>query len=52
MADERATQCYRWLYAKLLRFYPESFRRRFAEGMEQTFHDLCRERQAVPLYFG
>lgn len=27
----------------LLRLYPRPFRERFGEGMEQTFHDLCRE---------
>lgn len=32
----------RW-YAMLLRLYPRPFRERFAEGMAQTFHDLCRE---------
>ena len=36
---------YRKLYAKLLRCYPKSHRERFGEGMEQTFSDLCRERQ-------
>lgn len=44
MADERATRRCRTLYAALVRLYPETFRRRFAESMEQTFHDLCRER--------
>jgi len=37
-------QCRNW-YAKLLRFYPKPYRERFGEGMEQTFNDLCRERQ-------
>jgi hypothetical protein len=27
----------------MLRFYPKSHRERFAECMEQTFNDLCRE---------
>ena len=36
-------QCRNW-YAKLLRLYPKAHRERFAEGMEQTFNDLCRER--------
>ena len=44
MATERTTRWYRKLYATLLRLYPETFRSRFAESMEQTFHDLCRER--------
>jgi hypothetical protein len=35
------------LYARLLRLYPEPFRNRFAESMEQTFHDLCRERRTA-----
>ena len=36
---------YRNWYAKLLRLYPKPHRDRFGEGMEQTFNDLCRERQ-------
>lgn len=47
MNSERAMRRYRALYARLIRLYPETMRRRFAEGMEQTFHDLCRERQAA-----
>lgn len=47
MATERTTRWYRKLYATLLRLYPETFRSRFAESMEQTFHDLCRERRAA-----
>ena len=43
MAYEHAIAGYRKLYAKLLRFYPQSYRERFGEGMEQTFNDLCRE---------
>ena len=44
MASERSIRrCRKW-YAKLLRFYPKAHRERFAEGMEQTFNDLCRER--------
>ena len=35
---------YRKLYARLLRLYPESHYSRFAQSMEQTFGDLCRER--------
>lgn len=46
MTDDRATKRYRKLYGRLLRLYPETFRSRFAESMEQTFHDLCRERRA------
>lgn len=37
---------YRRLYARLLRLYPRAYRERFAEGMEQTFHDLLRDRAA------
>jgi len=44
MAHKSALRRYRNWYAKLLRFYPTSYRRRFGEGMEQTFADLCRER--------
>src|SRR5436190_961946 len=45
MAYENVIVRYRNLYAKLLRFYPKSYRERFGEGMEQTFNDLCRERK-------
>jgi MFS family permease len=45
MADEHTIARYRNLYAQLLRFYPKPYRERFAEGMEQTFNDLCRERE-------
>lgn len=38
---------YRRWYRQLLRLYPRAFRERFAEGMEQTFHDLCRERASA-----
>ena len=34
---------YQACYAMLLRLYPRPFRERFAEGMAQTFNDLCRE---------
>jgi hypothetical protein len=44
MADEHAIARYRQWYRKLLRFYSRRYRERFAEGMEQTFNDLCRER--------
>jgi hypothetical protein len=44
MADERAIERYRHWYRKLLRFYSRPYRERFAESMEQTFNDLCRER--------
>lgn len=44
MAYEDATARYRRLYAALLRLYPRPYRERFAEGMGQTFSDLCRER--------
>jgi hypothetical protein len=44
MADEHAIARYRHWYRKLLRLYSRPYRERFAEGMEQTFSDLCRER--------
>lgn len=43
MATNVAGQRYQTWYAMLLRLYPRPFRERFAEGMAQTFHDLCRE---------
>ena len=45
MAHKYSIRRYRNWYAKLLRFYPKAYRERFSEGMEQTFNDLCRERQ-------
>lgn len=47
MADDRTATRYRKLYARLLRLYPRPYRERFAESMEQTFNDLCRERAAA-----
>jgi hypothetical protein len=44
MADEHAIARYRHWYRKLLRFHSRPYRERFAESMEQTFNDLCRER--------
>jgi hypothetical protein len=44
MADEQDIARYRRWYRKLLRFYSRAYRERFAESMEQTFNDLCRER--------
>jgi hypothetical protein len=44
MSDEHAIARYRRWYRKLLRFYSRPYRERFAESMEQTFNDLCRER--------
>lgn len=43
-AHEQAIARYRYWYRKLLRFYTRPYRERFAESMEQTFNDLCRER--------
>jgi hypothetical protein len=43
MATNVAGWRYLAWYAKLLRLYPRPFREKFGEGMEQTFHDLCRE---------
>ena len=45
MATDVGVRRYRDWYAVLLRLYPRSFYERFGEGMEQTFHDLCRERR-------
>ena len=45
MATDVARRRYRVWYATLLRLYPRPFQERFGEGMAQTFHDLCRERQ-------
>lgn len=45
MAYEPATARDRKLYARLLRLYPKPFRKRFSEGMAQTFNDLCQERE-------
>jgi hypothetical protein len=47
MAVNVAGRCYRTWYAMLLRLYPRPFREQFAEGMAQTFHDLCREHRAA-----
>src|SRR5215211_4283471 len=44
MADKHVIARYRHWYRKLLRFYSRPYRERFAESMEQTFNDLCRER--------
>ncbi len=41
------TKRYRTLYAMLLRLYPRPFREQFADGMAQTFHDLCREHEGA-----
>lgn len=45
MATEVAIRRYRAWYAVLLRLYSRPFHERFGEGLEQTFHDLCRERR-------
>jgi hypothetical protein len=47
MATNFADRRYRTWYAMLLRLYPRPFRERFGEGMAQTFHDLCRERNGA-----
>lgn len=44
MGSERIVRRYRKCYGWLLRLFPPAFRNRFGEGMQQTFHDLCRER--------
>jgi hypothetical protein len=46
MPHEHTIARYRRWYRKLLRLYLRSYRERFAESMEQTFNDLCRERAA------
>lgn len=47
MGNEHMLPRYRRWYRCLLQCYPRPYRNRFAEGMEQTFHDLCRERIAA-----
>ena len=44
MADEQSIARYRQWYRKLLCFYTRPHHDQFAESMEQTFGDLCRER--------
>jgi hypothetical protein len=44
MSDEHTIARYRRWYRKLLCCYSRPYRERFAESMEQTFNDLCRER--------
>jgi hypothetical protein len=44
MDSERSLATYRRWYGRLLGFYPKPHRERFAESMQQTFSDLCRER--------
>ena len=43
MAADNACRRYQTCYAMMLRLYPRPFHGQFGEGMEQTFHDLCRE---------
>lgn len=40
------------LYTRLLALYPRSFKERLGESMQQTFNDLCRERQTEAGWFG
>jgi MFS family permease len=42
MPHERQLLRHRRWYARLLGLYPEPFRKRFRESMEQTFYDACR----------
>ena len=35
----------RTLYKKLLTFYPREFKEQLGEPMQQTFNDLCNEKQ-------
>ncbi len=44
MAYKRSLRRYRNGYEILLRLYSKPYHERFGEGMEQTFHDLLRER--------
>ena len=44
--NDTLRRCRLW-YSRLLRLYPAAFRERFAEGLEQTFNDLWRERAAA-----
>jgi hypothetical protein len=45
MYDARTVHAF---YRKLLAFYPQEFRDRLGESMEQTFNDLYTERQTKP----
>lgn len=45
MASNHSIRRYRYWYARLLHLYPRQYYERFAEGMEQTFNDLLRERE-------
>ena len=36
------------LYKKLLSLYPQGFRKRLGESMQQTFRDLCNEQKGEP----
>jgi hypothetical protein len=47
MALEHRLRRYRRWYAALLRLYPEPFRERFRESMEQAFCDVCRSRAST-----
>ena len=38
------------LYKNLLKLYPQKFRERFAESMQQTFHDLYNEHKRAPAH--
>lgn len=42
----------RALYKKLLCLYPREFREQLVESMQQTFNDLCRERETEGGWFG
>ena len=35
----------RFIYKKLVAFYPQTFREELGESMEQTFNDLCNEKR-------
>jgi hypothetical protein len=44
MEPEPTLRRCRKYYAKLIRLYPKAYRKRFGEGMNQTFNDLCYEK--------
>src|SRR5215207_8704741 len=50
MASDQNTV--RTLYKRLIAFYPKALREQLRESMEQTFEDLCKERQREAGWFG
>lgn len=39
----------RFIYKRLIAFYPQAFRESLGESMEQTFNDLCNEKRQTKL---